>query len=250
MQQYKIWTTFFVFRIFRKMAKTTIKPNKRSPSITSFFSGFSKLSPFKQAKKQSVEEIAFKFNMEKLKEKQEEEKKNKQVALNKKELHEVALKEIAYYLTLLKIPDDQALPILVKLFREYEVESKLVKTIFFTHRQYTQAILATRVDSAVNRNRDKEAFSRFSGISLVLLKMLEFLDGDSAYFELLILNRRIRDDIKVELYGKFMMKNPQISKDLRLKIHYLMIPDKYRVRLFVLKLLRMFKSPKYLKSKF
>lgn len=229
MQQYKIWSTFFVFRIFRKMAKTTVKQTKKSPTITSFFSGFTKLSPFKQGKKETEEDTAFKFNLEKLKETEEEEKKNKLVALNKKDLHEVALKEIAYYLTLLKIPDDQALPILVRLFREFEVESKLVKTIFFTHRQYTQAILATRVESAVNRDSDKEAFSRYSGLSLVFLKLLEFLDGDDAYFELLMLKKRIRRDIKTELYGRYLMKNPKIGNELRLKIHYLMIPDKYRV---------------------
>ena len=74
----------------------------------------------------------------------------------RREFHSVVLKEIAFYLTLLKVPDELSLNILIQLFRAYEVDKKLVKLIYFTHRQYTQAILQDKIDTALKKGNDHE----------------------------------------------------------------------------------------------
>ena len=138
--------------------------------------------------------------------------------------------EITFYLTLLKIPDDQALRILIMLFKDYEVQRLTIETVYFTHRQYTQAIIETKVNSSVRQNRHKEACGLVKcSLAQILLQVSQFLVGDSAYFELLRLNKGTRDQLKVEIFGNFLMRNPQIGFEDRCRLHYIMIPDKYHV---------------------
>lgn len=53
----------------------------------------------------------------------------------------------------------------------------------------------------------------------------KFLIGDSSYFELLVLNKKIRQDLKVVLHGTFLISHPHIPNDLRNHIHKIMVPD-------------------------
>lgn len=148
----------------------------------------------------------------------------------RKEFHPVVLKEIAFYLTLLKIPDELSLNILIQLFRAYQVDKALVKTIYFTHRQYTQAILQDKIDTALKKGNNHEFVQKLKGVSKVFYLVSEFLVDDSSYFELLILDKKIRQDLKVQVYGNYLMSNPKLDDTIRTKIHSIMVPDKYYVR--------------------
>lgn len=89
-------------------------------------------------------------------------------AKSRKEFHSIVLKEIAFYLTLLKVPDELSLNILIQLFRAYKVDKKLVKTVYFTHRQYTQAILQDKIKNALKKSNDQEFIESLTGISKIV----------------------------------------------------------------------------------
>ena len=67
--------------------------------------------------------------------------------------------------------------------------------------------------------------------SRILLRVSEFLFGDSSYLRLLELNKTIRNDLKRELIGELLIKRKQrkITFKDHWKLHYIMIPEKYKV---------------------
>lgn len=153
-------------------------------------------------------------------------------AKNNKIHHGVALKEITFYLTLLKIDDEISLGILIQLFKEFDVDESLAKSVYTTHRQFTEAYIKDKIDAALEEKQDKIIFRQMTGKSKLFLQIAGFLTDDPCIFEILRLNKKIRKDLKREIYGLFLTRNRIRDPKVHIRLQYNSIPDHYKVACF------------------
>jgi hypothetical protein len=156
-------------------------------------------------------------------------------------MHNVALKEIAYYLILLKNMSEKATEILLKIYVKYSIDKKLMESILSIHKACAGAFIQDRIEDIVDKsNKDRRRSSNMCDLidkgfasnapamlEVVFSKTLPFLDMSSTMnliYTALPLYRRLKP-----LVFEKVLSGTDVTHKLRSDIYRQMIPLRYAV---------------------
>ena len=155
-------------------------------------------------------------------------------------LHNVALKEIAYYLIFLKNVSEKSTEILLKIYIKYSLDKKLMEAILLTHKTCSSAYIQEKIEDLVSKNalgrpieRRRKASSnldlnkiREMGLDTVLIKCLPFLTPCERV-SLLLLSKTISKRLQAKVFETFLCQKDLISHSARVSIYRSLIPTRF-----------------------
>lgn len=156
-------------------------------------------------------------------------------------MHNVALKEIAYYLILLKNMSENATEILLKIYVKYSIDKKLMESILSIHKACAGAFIQDRIEDIVDKGkRDRRRSSDMSTLinkglacnspamlEVVFNSTLPFLDMQST-MNLIYTARPLYQRMKPAVFESVLAR-PDVNQRLRSEIYRHMIPDRFAV---------------------
>lgn len=159
-------------------------------------------------------------------------------------MHNVALKEIAYYLILLKNMSEKATEILLKIYVKYSIDKKLMESILSIHKACAGAFIQDRIEDIVERSiKDRRRSSNMGDLidkgfatnsppmlEVVFTNTLPFLDMRSI-MNLMYTNMPLYRRLK-PLVFEAVLSRTDVSQKLRSNIYRQLIPSRYGVQPF------------------
>jgi hypothetical protein len=140
-------------------------------------------------------------------------------------LHNVALKEIAYYLIILKNVHEFSTEILLKLYLKYSVDKPMMEGTLSIHRSCASAFIQDKIDDKLRKKSKKQVEYGFEGalyLSLAYLSKSELVD-------VLRLSRSIHKKIRNGVYQE-VLRRDENSFELRNQIYKLFVPNRFKVQ--------------------
>ena len=156
-------------------------------------------------------------------------------------LHNVALKEIAYYLIMLKNMSENSTEILLKIYVKYSIEKNLMEGILSIHKSCAGAFIQDRIDDILKSDlRAKRTSSQMATnlaksedqsipyiFEQVFTRTLPFLDLQDKS-KLLYLNTTLSRRLKPVIQEDFLSFELPLAR--RAKIYCSLIPPRFIVR--------------------
>lgn len=140
-------------------------------------------------------------------------------------MHNVALKEIAYYLIILKNMSENSTEILLKLYLKYSVEKKLMESILSIHKSCAGAFIQDKIDDILKKQRKLPPRQITS--EMAIAKCSAFLSSEERV-NLLCLSKSFNKKIRSIIYEE-ALKREKLSTDDRSNIYRLIIPPRFIV---------------------
>jgi hypothetical protein len=155
-------------------------------------------------------------------------------------LHNVALKEIAYYLIFLKNVSERSTEILLKIYIKYSLDKKLMEAILLTHKTCSSAYIQEKIEDLVSRNslgqpthnRRKASGSietnkiRELGMDSVFVSSLAFLQPKER-ISLLLLSKSMSKRLQSRVFETFLCEPGMLSYAARVSIYRSVIPTRF-----------------------
>lgn len=155
-------------------------------------------------------------------------------------MHNVALKEIAYYLIFLKNVSEKSTEILLKIYIKYSLDKKLMEAILLTHKTCSSAYIQEKIEDLVSKNslgrpieRRRKASSnldaikiREMGLDTVLINCLPFFSAHERV-SLLLLSKTLSKRLQAKVFETFLCQQDLISQPARISIYKSLIPTRF-----------------------
>lgn len=165
------------------------------------------------------------------------------IVKDEESMHNVALKEIAYYLILLKNTSENSTEILLKIYIKYSIEKTLMEGILSIHKSCAGAFIQDRIDDIVLKDqRARRTSSTMASLlaktedqslpyrfEILFSKTIPFL-GSEDRIKLLCLNRVISRRLKSHVQEN-LLSVPDLSFAARAQVYASMIPERFVVLL-------------------
>lgn len=144
-------------------------------------------------------------------------------------VHNVALKEIAYYLIILKNMSENSTEILLKIYKKYSIDNKLMESIISIHKSCASAFIQDRITEFIKEQgkRFPEILSRESAIAGAL-PYLSTKDKVKILFLSKYYYKKLRNRVLEQI-----LQEPQILQQNRVIIYKQIIPARFKVQFVV-----------------
>jgi len=146
-------------------------------------------------------------------------------------LHNVALKEIAYYLIILKNVHEFSTEILLKLYLKYSVDKTLMESILSIHRSCAEAFIQDKIEEMFSKSRSLQTIlykkSKETTLDVVINLSLKYLDK-ADLLKMLILSKTIHKRVMMGVFEEVLAR-PGLHIDHRVQIYKLIVPPRFLV---------------------
>ena len=157
------------------------------------------------------------------------------------DVKKIALKEISFYLSCIKVEPEVSMNILVSLFKDFKIERDIFRLIFLTNQQYNKARLDydlhLSIEKKIDLTKDLKTYSDNKKLYNTFILVAPFIYNDKSIFEILKLNKYLRRKLKKKIIKIFFVHNPETNyhnyKSLSNAL-YEAIDDSYYVIFFLI----------------
>ncbi len=137
----------------------------------------------------------------------------------------MALKEIAYYLIILKNMSESSTEILLKLYLKYSVDKKLMESILSIHKSCAGAFIQDKIDDILKKQRKQ--LPKLITSEMAIAKCSLFLDCADK-IKLLYLSKSFNKKVRYCIYED-ILAHEKLTFENRAHIYRLIIPHRFRV---------------------
>lgn len=155
-------------------------------------------------------------------------------------LHNVALKEIAYYLIFLKNVSEKSTEILMKIYVKYSLDKQMMEGILLVHKTSSCRYIQEKIGGLVYKNalgqpmemRRKASSSidpnklREIGLDTVLSSCLQFL-SPTERLSLLLLSKTLCKRLQTKVLDTILSQPAGVSTQARISIYKSLIPQRF-----------------------
>ena len=157
-------------------------------------------------------------------------------------LHNVALKEIAYFLIMIKNMSESSTEILLKIYVKYSIDKTLMEGILSIHKSCAGAFIQDKIEDIVSKDKNARRLSKnlyhilegqedsysHLALDLVLTKTLPYLSFEDKT-SMLYLNKTLHRRIKPAVQES-ILSSADVTQALRKQIYTSIIPSRFLVK--------------------
>ena len=140
-------------------------------------------------------------------------------------VHNVALKEIAYYLIILKNMSESSTEILLKIYKKYSIDNKLMESIISIHKSCASAFIQDRISEVIKDQRKR--FPEILPRELAISGALPYLNLEEK-LKMLFLSKDFHKKTRCRVLES-LLQEPDLQHQSRIHLYKQIIPARFRV---------------------